>query len=182
VRSHTLRSRRSDALSKLPFDIRLTPIERWRRPHGPELPCVAKAGEGPVNEKLGENSRLANDLRNLSFYYFTGNAWQGDIVETVTKNRMAFAEALNVAVGIPRATQEANPVAPSAPSGQSLVQIHQVGPSATADARAEVSVNITSDQLRQIIATFPGLSSEERGEGVASVPDEGESIDLNKAD
>ena len=146
----------------------------------PDFVTWRKRAEMAVDQKLGESSRSARQIHQLRFYRFSGIP---SYHPTTQEHALNFEKDLNTAVGILKAAYEADPATKS-DSRSPLVSINQVGPSASASASstAEVTIQMSADELRQLIATAPELSSVEKGEGVASVPDDEVELTLDKVD
>ena len=134
-----------------------------------------------LEDKFGHDARQALEFRNLKFFY-DRMIWT-DTMPPVTaqQHQQSFARALDDALAILLASVEANPRTPTSPPGP-LVHIEQVGNSTTATASAEVRVEITIQQLRQLVASEPGLSPEDRAAAMAAIPDDPGDMNLGKVD
>lgn len=141
-----------------------------------------KRAEAAVSEKFGSDHHLTQELRELAFTY-NPILWTENTVITPQDNMGSFRSAFTTAVGILQAAREANPVAlqPSGSSG-TVINVEAHGGSASANADATVTVHISTDQLRQLIATDKALSPEEKGKAIAAIPDEEEGLTLEKVD
>lgn len=140
-----------------------------------------KRAETVVGEKLGPDSELARELRDLAFRYNPTFVTESTRV-TISDNQRAFQRSFHTAVGILTAAREASPVVPQSEGHGVVVQVQATGGQANADARANVEVNVSADELRALIATTKGLSAEERVAAIDAVPDEGETLDLERVD
>lgn len=141
-----------------------------------------RRAEGAVAEKLGESSRLAQQLNSLRFNADTGIWFEGMREPSAAEHKEAFLEDLETANGILLAALESGGHQKSRESRGPLVHVEAHGGAASADANASVDVRITTDQLRTLLATAPGLTSKERGEVIASIPDNEDEFDLEQVD
>lgn len=135
--------------------------------------------EAAVVEKLGEGSPLFKQLQNLHYEYY--GAWV-DGMEV--NDQPYFRRDLDAAAAILEATLEAEPVVRQSVSSSPIVSINQVGPVATASshATAEVTLDGSAESLRRLVIESEGLSREERGKAIASIPDDDEEITLDQVD
>jgi hypothetical protein len=141
-----------------------------------------RRAEAAVAEKLGEGARLANQLNDLRFNADVGIWFEGMQDPSPAEHREAFLEDLETASGILTAALESGAPHKSQGSKGSLVHVEAHGGFASADAHASVAVRISTEQLRTLLATAPGLSGSERGEAIAAIPDDEEDLDLERVD
>jgi hypothetical protein len=148
----------------------------------PTFQAWRKRAETAVDEKLGATHRVAKELAELDFHDDPGVWFEGMTPPSEADHRSVFDNDLATAKGILLAAREASPK--SSPKGGRgpIVNVHQEGATATANAAAQVSVHVSADQLRTVIATSPDLTSEEKGAAIAAVPDDTDSLDVEKLD
>lgn len=145
----------------------------------PTFVAWRKRAETAVAEKLGRESDEVKELRQLTFF-FSPIVWTESTVIPASAHQRSFERALNTAVGILTAARESSPVVRE--SGTPAIHIEHIGATSNAEAQANVHVQITTDGLRQLLASAAELTPEERGAAVAAIPDDGEPLDLEKAD
>lgn len=166
------------------IDRLLSEVESIRTMQGsdPAFLTWRKRAEAAVSEKLGPESDLAKELRELHFSYVR-MVWT-DNMPPVTPEQHAkvFRSSMNYAVGILTAAREASPAPRNEPSGGPAIHVEAHGGSAKSEAHATVTVEVTTDQLRQLIALAPELTPQEKGEVIAAIPDDGEGLTLEKVD
>jgi hypothetical protein len=134
-----------------------------------------------VIEKLGADHQMVADLAELEFRYNPGFYIDGMTISQ-GEHRAAFLDDMGTAVGILQATREASAKSMQAATRGPTVNVHSHGGSATANASAHVSIEVSADQLRTMIATASELTPEEKGAAIVAVPDDDADLDLEKLD
>ncbi len=149
----------------------------------PAFKTWRKRVQAALDDKLGANGRLPQEFAELKFFYYRGFWTDGMPPITAEQHSRAFNKALDDALALLTAATEAEP-RPSKEAATPLVHIEQVGNTTTssAEASADVHVLVTVQQLRQLVASEPGLSPEQRADAIASLPDDPEDLTIEKVD
>ena len=140
-----------------------------------------KRSEAALAEKLGAESELAKELRNLTFFY-SPLIWTDSTVVLASDHQRSFERSLNTSLGILTAALGSSEVERVGNSGSPLEDINHIDATAGLDARASVTVEVNTAQLRQLIAGAGELTPSERGNAIAAVPDDDEELDLERVD
>jgi hypothetical protein len=152
--------------------------------HGHEQPTFLawrKRSEAAIAEKLGAESELSEELRSLTFFY-SPLIWTDSTVVLASDHQRSFERSLNTSLGILTAALESSEVERVGNSGSPLVHLNHTDATAGSDARASVTVEVNTAQLRQLIAGAEGLTPSERGNAIAAIPDDDEELDLERVD
>jgi len=152
--------------------------------HGHEQPTFLawrKRGEAAIAEKLGAESELSKELRSLAFFY-SPLIWTDSTVVLASDNQRSFERSLDTAIGILAAALESGEKERVGNSGSPLDHLNHIGATASSDARASVTVEVNTAQLRQLIAGAEELTPVERGNAIAAIPDDNEELDLERVD
>jgi hypothetical protein len=152
--------------------------------HGHEEPSFLawrKRSEAAIAEKLGAESERVEELRSLTFFY-APLIWTDSTVVLTSDNQKSFERSLNTALGILTGALGSSEVERVDNSGSPLVNINDIGATASSDARASVTVEVNTAQLRQLIAGAGELTPSERGDAIAAIPDDDEELDLERVD
>jgi hypothetical protein len=152
--------------------------------HGHEQPTFLawrKRSEAAVAEKLGAESELAEELRSLTFFY-SPLIWTDSTVVLASDHQRSFERSLNTSLGILTAALGSGEVERVGNSGSPLEHIDHTDATASSDARASVTVEVNTAQLRQLIAGAEELTPSERGNAIAAIPDDDEELDLERVD
>lgn len=131
-----------------------------------------------VADKLGEDSHLFIQMNGLQFWGFLSMNEDTPPSEL----RRFFSQDLAKVIGALKAALEAKPRSFAGRGPLVQVNQHQEGARAEATSSATVAVNISVDELRSAIATAPGLSADDRAEGMTAVPDDPADLTLEQAD
>jgi hypothetical protein len=148
--------------------------------HGHEQPTFLawrKRSEAAIAEKLGAESELAKELRSLTFFY-SPLIWTDSTVVLASDHQRSFERSLNTSLGILTAALESSEVERVGDSGSPP----DLDATASSDARASVTVEVNTAQLRQLIAGAEELTPSERGNAIAAIPDDDEELDLERVD
>jgi hypothetical protein len=137
--------------------------------------------EAALAEKLGADSELAQQLRSLTFFY-SPLIWTDSTVVLASDHQRSFERSLNTSLGILTAALGSGEVEEADNSGSPPVLIDQTDAAAGSDARASVTVEVNTAQLRQLIAGSEELTPSERGDAIAAIPDDDEELDLERVD
>jgi hypothetical protein len=140
-----------------------------------------KRSEAAIAEKLGAESELAKELRSLTFFY-SPLIWTDSTVVLASDHQRSFERSLNTSLGILTAALESSEVERVGNSGSPLEDINHIDATAGSDARASVTVEVNTAQLRQLIAGAGELTPSERGNAIAAIPDDDEELDLERVD
>jgi hypothetical protein len=108
--------------------------------------------------------------------------WTDSTVVLTSDNQKSFERSLNSALGFLTAALESSEVERVGNSGSPLVDVNPIGATASSDARASVTVEVNTAQLRQLIAGAEELTPLERGNAIAAIPDDNEELDLERVD
>lgn len=148
----------------------------------PAFKAWRQRSQSAIEDKLGPDSRAAKEFAGLTFFAYHMIWTDSTPPVSAREHKQAFSDALDDALALLVAALEANPRAPeSTPSRNApLVHIEQVGNQA--HATASVRVDVTIQQLRQLFASEPGLSPEERSQAMASLPDDAADLTIEKVD
>jgi hypothetical protein len=152
--------------------------------HGHEQPTFLawrKRSEAALAEKLGAESEPAKELRSLTFFY-SPLIWTDSTVVLASDHQRSFERSLNISIGILTAALGSSEVERVGNSGPPLEDINHVDATASSDARASVTVEVNTAQLRQLIAGAGELTPSERGNAIAAIPDDDEELDLERVD
>jgi len=152
--------------------------------HGHEQPTFLawrKRSEAAIAEKLGADSELAKELRSLTFFY-SPLIWTDSTVVLASDHQRSFERSLNTSLGILTAALGSGEVEEADDSGSPPVLIDHTDATAGSDARASVTVEVNTAQLRQLIASSEELTPSERGNAIAAIPDDDEELDLERVD
>jgi len=152
--------------------------------HGHEQPSFLawrKRSEAAIAEKLGAESELSKELRSLAFFY-SPLIWTDSTVVLASDHQRSFERSLNISLGILTAALESGEVERVDNSGSPLEHINHIDATAGSDARASVTVEVNTAQLRQLIAGAEELTPSERGNAIAAIPDDDEELDLERVD
>ena len=152
--------------------------------HGHEEPTFLawrERSEAALAEKLGADSELAKQLRSLTFFY-SPLIWTDSTVVLASDHQRSFERSLNTSLGILTAALGSGEVDEADDSGSPLVHNEHTDATADSDARASVTVEVNTAQLRQLIAGSEELTPSERGDAIAAIPDDDEELDLERVD
>ena len=110
--------------------------------------------------------------------------WTDSTVVLASDHQRSFERSLDTSLGILNAALGSGEVEEADTSGSPPVLIDQTETDATAgsDARASVTVEVNTAQLRQLIAGSEDLTPSERGNAIAAIPDDDEELDLERVD
>ena len=152
--------------------------------HGHEQPTFLawrKRSEAAIAEKLGAESELAVELRSLTFFY-SPLIWTDSTVVLASDHQRSFERSLNTSLGILTAALESSEVERVGNSGSPLEHINHRDATASSAARASMTGEVNTAQLRQLIAGAEDLTPVERGNAIAAIPNDNEELDLERVD
>lgn len=150
--------------------------------NNPAFKAWRQRSQSAIEDKLGPDSRAAKELSDLTFFAYHMIWTESTPPISATEHQRAFSDALDDALALLIAALEANPrpVNNAHSRDAPLVHIEQVGNKA--QATASVQVDVTLQQLRQLVASEPGLTPEERSDAMASLPDDPDDLTIEKVD
>jgi len=108
--------------------------------------------------------------------------WTDSTVVLASDHQRSFERSLNTSLGILTAALGSGEVEEADDSGSPPVLIDHTDATAGSDARASVTVEVNTAQLRQLIASSEELTPSERGNAIAAIPDDDEELDLERVD
>jgi hypothetical protein len=147
----------------------------------PAFKAWRQRAQAAIEDKLGADTRAALEFRQVKFLSSRSFVTERTPPVTSQEHQSAFDRGLDDALALLVAAKEANartPVRGDSP----LIHIEQVGNSAVASASADVHVQVTVQQLRQLVASEPGLSPEDRSGAMASLPDDPSDLTIEKVE
>lgn len=149
--------------------------------NNPAFKAWRQRAHAALEDKQGHDSRVAREFGQLKFYFHRRVVSPSTPPATAAQHQASFNTALDDALALLVAATEAQPR--HAARGQApLVHIEQIGSSAAASASADVRVHVTVEQLRQLVASEPGLAPRDRAEAIAALPDDPAELTIENVD